>query len=204
MNVTRGQAALAISAIVIGVAGLASAATANVVARTDHVAPTQSATPSSDAGRAVNVHCNGGASKSLRTVASDDPYTHAGTHGVGVKVPSTQVQIQGPTTGTDTVLVTYSAEVNLQNPTANESLGWVGVQARLDGVGIEPSPDGTTNPLAFGDLTGLNHFESNSAQFCTTIGPGLHTFAIFANSTGKKADEIYWLDDYLTSYQVFD
>lgn len=186
----------------IAATGIATVALASVAALT--FAPTEAApadqSPRQQTARAgtaaraaAPVACNGGVSKGLRTRLEPVPFSFAGTSNAFVSVPGAQVTLAGPTRGTDTVLVTYSAE------TYYTGTGWMGLEVHKNGARIAPFAN-NGSPFAFASKP---EYESHSAQFCTRIGPGNHTIAVKVGTTGG-ASESGWLDDWTLSIQRFE
>ena len=184
------SAAIAGLATVALVGGAALTWAPSNAASTDHRPPAQR-TASAKAATGP-VRCDGGASLGLSTRLSADPFSFSGTSGNPVAVPGAQVNLRGPRRGTDTVLVTFSAE------TYYSGSGWMGLEVRKDGAPIAPFAN-NGSPFAF---TSQAAYGSNSAQFCTKIGRGVHTLAVQASTTGA-ATESGWIDDWTMSVQRF-
>lgn len=176
-------ASLASLGLVCAAASTGSAADGGAAAR--H--PQQ---PAPVARLATVTSCNGAQALSLNTRISQDAYSFDGTSGAQVQVPGAQVLVKGPKKGKDTFLVTFSAE------SYYSGTGWMGVEVEKDGVPI---------PHSGGDFAFSSEaaYHSDSAQFCTTIGKGLHTLTVSASTTGG-AGESGWLDDWTMSVQRFD
>ena len=139
------------------------------------------------------VSCNGGAAKGLASRLSADPFSFSGTSGADVAVPGAQVTVRGPKRGTDTFLITFSAE------TYYSGGGWMSLEVHRDGVPVAPFAD-NGSPFAFASEAA---YQSNSAQFCTKIGHGVHTLSVQTSTTGD-ATESGWLDDWTMSVQRFE
>jgi hypothetical protein len=139
------------------------------------------------------VTCNGGAAKSLLTRLQANPFSFSGTSGADVAVPGARVTVRGPKRGTDTLLVSFSAE------TYYSGSGWMGLEVHKDGVPIAPFAN-NGSPFAF---TSAASYNGSSAQFCTKVGPGLHTLSVQANTTGDST-ESGWIDDWTMSVQRFN
>ena len=179
-----GLAALAL------LGGAALTGTPSEAASGGHAAPHQRVAAAKATGP---VSCNGGAAKSLTTKLSADPFSFTGTSGADVAVPGAQVTVRGPKKGTDTFLVTFTAE------TYYSGSGWMGLEVQRDGTPIAPFAN-NGSPFA---LTSEATYHGDSGQFCTKIGKGLHTLSVQASTTGD-ATESGWLDDWTMSVQRFD
>ena len=139
------------------------------------------------------VACNGGAALGLQSRLSAEPFSFNGTSNNDVAVPGAQVTVKGPKRGTDTFLITFSAE------TYYTGSGWMSLEAHKDGTPVAPFAN-NGSPFAFASETA---YQSNSAQFCTKVGRGTHTLTIQASTTGD-ATESGWLDDWTMSVQRFN
>lgn len=140
------------------------------------------------------VVCSGGPLKAMTSRLSGEPFTFPGTSNADVAVPGAQVTLKGPRRGTDTVLVTFSAE------TYYTGTGWMGLELHKNGVPTPPYAD-NGSPFAFASEA---NYQGHSAQFCTKIGRGTHTFAVMASTTGDAATDSGWLDDWALSIQRFE
>jgi hypothetical protein len=187
ISVAAGLAALAI----FGVAAGTGMASASGPAAANKVSP-QSATAESTTTTSTVVACNGGRNLSLRTRMSAVPFSFPGTTNALVTIPGAGVTLRGPATGTDTLLITYSAE------TYYKGSGWMGIQVHKDGVPIQPYAN-NGNPYA---INSSATYQGNSAQFCTKIGKGLHTIRVKAYTTGGVG-ESGWFDDWTLSVLRF-
>ena len=185
------------SAILAGSATLALAAAATLTWSPSQAAPGGDRAPDQRpvAARAGTgpVRCDGGAAKSLSTRLQADPFSFVGTSGADVAVPGAQVTLRGPSRGTDTVLVTFSAEAYYSGT------GWMGLEIHKDGVPVAPFAD-NGSPFA---LTSEGAYHGDGAQFCTKIGRGVHTLSVQASTTGGRS-ESGWIDDWTLSVQRFD
>ncbi len=139
------------------------------------------------------VKCDGGAALGLSTRLSADPFSFDGTSNSVIPVTGAKVTLKGPKHGTDTVLVTFSAE------TYYSGSGWMTLETHKDGVPIAPFAN-NGSPYAF---TSAAAYAGNSAQFCTKIGRGLHTLSVNAGTTGGSG-EFGWIDDWTMSVQRFN
>jgi hypothetical protein len=181
-------------AATIALAGVAALTFAPSQAAPSDNSPRQHAATSAKTARiAAPIACNGGASKSLTTRLNATPFSFAGTSNADVQVPGASVALVGPARGTDTYLVTFSAE------TYYTGTGWLGLEVHKDGVPIAPFAN-NGSPYAFASEP---NYQGNSAQFCTRIGRGIHRLAVKASTTGG-AGESGWLDDWTMSVQRFE
>lgn len=140
------------------------------------------------------VKCNGGTLKKMSSRLSADPFSFAGTAGADVAVPGAQVALTGPPKGTDTVLVTFTAESYYTGS------GWMSLELHKDGVPAAPYAD-NGSPFAF---TSEASYQANPAQFCTKIGKGTHILAIQASTTGNAGTDSGWIDDWTMSVLRFE
>lgn len=140
------------------------------------------------------VTCSGGALTAMTSRLSAEPFSFPGTTGADVAVPGAQVTLNGPRRGTDTVLVTFTAESYYTGS------GWMGLEMHKDGVPAAPYAD-NGSPFAF---TSEASYQSSSAQFCTKIRRGAHTFAVVASTTGDASTDSGWLDDWTMTVQRFE
>lgn len=140
------------------------------------------------------VTCAGGPLKAMTSRLSAEPFSFPGTTNADISVPGAQVTLSGPRRGTDTVLVTFTAESYYSGS------GWMGLEMHKDGVPAAPYAD-NGSPFAF---TSEASYQSTSAQFCTKIGRGAHTLAILASTTGDSTTDSGWLDDWTMSIQRFE
>jgi hypothetical protein len=162
----------------------------------------QGAAPGSTARKATTViKCDGGQLINMRSRIVNSPFTfnETGVNDQDQAVPGAGLLIRGPRKGTDTVLVTFSAESQITGGDAND---WMGLETHLDGVPINPFT-ASGDVLAF---TGEPSWNSNSMQFCTTVGRGLHKLQVFANLHDSSGSHTLhgWLDDYTVSFQRFN
>lgn len=138
--------------------------------------------------QAASTECNGGAVLGLKAKTQPAPFSFAGTSNTMIAVPGAAVAVKGPVSGTDTLLVTFSAEAYYQGT------GWMGLEVRLDGTPIQPFAN-NGSPFAFASKP---QYEANSAQFCTRVGPGTHRVSVHVSTTGG-ATESGWVDDWTFS-----
>lgn len=161
-------------------------------AATGHRPPAQRTVPAKAATGPVT--CVGGTAKGLVSKLSAEPFSFSGTTGNDVPVTGAQVNVKGPQRGTDTVLVTFSAESYYSGS------GWMGIEVHKDGVPIAPFAD-NGSPLAF---TSNSSYVSASAQFCTKVGRGTHVLTVEASTTGDATTDSGWLDDWTMSVQRYE
>jgi hypothetical protein len=190
-------AVLGLVAAVAATGGLAVAGTSALAADDDHP---QGAAPGTAAKAAPAViKCDGGGSVNLRSRIVNTPFTFAetGTNAEDQAVPGAQLALKGPHHGTDTLLVTFSAETQVTGGTPSD---WMGLEVHLDGTPINPYT-AAGDVLAF---TGEPSWNSNSMQFCTKVGPGNHVLKTYANLMDNSGVSLNgWLDDYTFSVQRF-
>ena len=138
--------------------------------------------------------CDGGALKKMSSRLSADPFSFPGTSGADVAVTGAQVALTGPKSGTDTILVTFTAESYYTGS------GWMSLELHKDGVPTAPYAD-NGSPFAF---TSESSYHGDSAQFCTRIGTGTHLLAIQASTTGDTTTDSGWLDDWTMTVERFE
>ena len=208
MSITTARAALGTrrrAAIIAGisVAGLALSGTTAVfaasAARSPQAGGSGLAAPAlvhPDA--VVATVCNGGTLKRSLVRFANDPQIISGA--VPVNLLSTPVTITGPASGTDTVLVTVSAETQLRGNTDGADFDWIEGIATLDGVAIT---DTGTSELA---LTGSSTYSSNAFQACVKVGPGSHLLRVqgAVKTNGSSVGETGWIDDLVVRADVLE
>lgn len=140
------------------------------------------------------VNCDAGKSLKLYARFSANPFSFVGTSNAFVAVPGAQVSVPGPATGTDTLLVTFSAE------SYYTGTGWMGLQVEKNGVPIKPFAD-NGSPFAFASTA---KYGSNSAQFCTRITKGTNIISVKVATTGAAGTDSGWIDDWGLSVQRFE
>ena len=149
----------------------------------------------------IGIACDGGRSKQLKTRIANTPWTfgETGVNQSDQDVPGATLKIPGPRRGTDTYLVTFSAETQVLGGDDND---WMGLEMHVDGTPIEPYT-AAGDVLAFTAQPGWN---SNSMQFCVKLGKGAHTVQASANLSDylDDANLTGWLDDYTLSVQRFE
>jgi hypothetical protein len=190
-----------ITAIVgaLGVAGLVGVAAGTGAATAGSgqtpTAASQKAASSGVVAAATRVvtSCNGGANIHLYSKSSPDPFSFAGTSNALVNVPGALIQLNGPSTGTDTLLVTFSAE------TYYTGSGWMPLQVLIINVPMQPFAN-NGSPFAFASKP---QYQSNSAQFCAKVGKGIKNIRVKVGTTGGPATDSGWLDDWTLSVQRF-
>jgi len=149
----------------------------------------------------VNViKCDGERQKNMRSRIVNTPFQLNETAvGVDTLIPGAQLALNGPASGTDTMLVTFSGETRLFGA---EQEDWMGIEVKLDGVNIQPY-------TAAGDVMAINSEDSwnmHSAQFCTPIKPGPHRLQVFTNFQDNGTDNALrsWIDDYTASFVRYE
>jgi hypothetical protein len=147
------------------------------------------------------VSCDGGHLRNMRSRIVNSPFTfgETGINDQDQAVPGTGLAMKGPARGSDTVLVTFSAESQVTGGDAND---WMGLEVHLDGTPINPFT-ASGDVLAF---TGEPSWNSHSIQFCTKVRSGRHHFDVTANLHDSSGSHSLsgWLDDYTVSYLRFD
>jgi len=156
----------------------------------DRAARADTAAIRCDGGKLIDMHS--------RIVNNYFTFTETGVNDQDQAVPGAKLTVNGPDTGTDTVLVTFSGESQV---TGGDSNDWMGLELHVDGTPINPF-------TAFGDVlafTGEPSWNSHSIQFCTTIGEGRHRFQAMANLHDSSGSHSLngWLDDYTVSFLRF-
>lgn len=146
--------------------------------------------------RVTVTSCDGGAQKQVKNRIVDEPFVFGETNAF-VNVPGAGVSIGGPSTGTDTLVITFSAETQLQGTTENND--WLGLRVLVDGNPIEPY-DASGSVLA---ITGSPTFDAHSVTFCTKIGAGNHSVQAQVNTADFGAGNSLtgWIDDYTLSVE---
>jgi hypothetical protein len=158
-------------------------------------------TEASAAAATTPISCDGGKLLAMKSRIGNSPFTFAetGINDQDQAVPGTSLTLNGPAVGTDTVLVTFSAETQVTGGDAND---WMGLEVHRNGTPINPFT-ASGDVLAF---TGEPSWNSNSIQFCTKIGAGKHRLKVLANLHDSSGSHSLfgWLDDYTVSYLRFD
>lgn len=187
-------AAVASGLFAVGAAAVADDGTDNPQARTEAVA--------ARGGAEGTTRCDGKRNINLKTRINSTPFTFSetGVDAADQQVPGMVVKFRGPRTGTDTFLVTFSAESQLNG--GLNSADWMGIETHLDGTPIQPY-------TAVGDVyafTSSDLWQSNSAQFCVRVGKGKHTLRVLANLHDGSSDSTLsgWLDDATMSVLRFE
>ncbi len=196
-------AALGIAAVVATSGGLAIAGSSALAASGAEKPQTaQSAKSASAKTVAPRVFaCDGGRNINMKSRIVNSPFTfvETGVNDADRAVPGAAVLVTGPRVGTDTLLITFSAETQITGGDAND---WMGLEVHKDGLPINPFTAGSDKVA----LTGEPSWNGNSLQFCTKIGRGNHVLRAFANLHDSSGSHSLhgWLDDYNFSVQRFD
>ena len=189
---TTAAAALAAGALAVSASGAA--------ARVDQPNPQL---PGGAAGATTTdaIRCDGGRNINMRSRIVNSPFVfgETGVNAQDQAVPGAQLLVNGPHRGTDTLLITFSAETQL---TGGETFDWIGLEVHRNGVPIEPF-------TAVGDVVAIASepsWNGNSLQFCTKVRPGANMIRVFANLQDNGDDNALsgWLDDYLLSVVRYD
>ncbi len=194
-------AALGLAAVVVTSGGLAIAGS-SALAASDN-AKQQQGGQTAETGSATNsgaIKCDGGKNINMRSRIMDVPFTFAetATNAEDQAIPGAELLVKGPKRGTDTLLITYSAETRVNGGDTDD---WMGLEVHLDGNPIEPHSVG--NPLA---ITAQPSWNGNSLQFCTKVDKGNHRLQAYANLFDSSGNHTMdgWLDDYTFSVLRFD
>ena len=187
----------------LSVAGLALSGTTAVFAASAAKSPQAGGTGLAAPGlvhadAVVATVCNGGASKRSLVRFANDPQVISGA--TPVNLLTTPVTITGPTSGTDTVLVTVTAETQLRGNTDGTDFDWIEGIATMDGV---PITDTGSSELA---LSGSATYSSNGFQACVQVGPGSHLLRVqgAVKTNGASVGETGWIDDLVVRADVLD
>jgi hypothetical protein len=138
--------------------------------------------------------CDGGAQLAIVTNLQDAPATVG--EGALVALPSSFVPTSA-TTNNDTITVTLIGEAEMNGVAGNDRIE---VEARLDGVAMEPTP----GPVGFHTGSGQ---DSNAARWCSRRVPaGTHTVQIFWHTVdvAPVGTVTGTLDDYSVQVQRND
>ena len=108
MNKSTPATVAALAALAV-VGGAALTGASSQAASGDQTADQRPQQRTSARAKAVS-SCDGAMSKGLLTRTSADPFSFVGTSNADVAVPGAAVTVRGPRRGTDTLLITYSAE----------------------------------------------------------------------------------------------
>jgi hypothetical protein len=194
-------AALGIAAVVVTSGGLAvagSSALAAGGAEKPQGVHTASKTSAKTSGV---IKCDGGQNINMKSRIVNSPFTfvETGVNDADQAVPGASLKVKGPKHGTDTLLVTFSAETQILGGDAND---WMGFEIHLDGTPINPFTAGSDKVA----ITGEPSWNGNSLQFCTKVGKGKHDLTAYANLHDSSGSHnlFGWLDDYTYSVVRFD
>jgi hypothetical protein len=137
--------------------------------------------------------CDGGAQEAILTNIQDAPATVG--EGALVALPSSSVPASA-TTNDDTITVTLIGEASMSGVSGNDRIE---VEARLDGVAMEPTP----GPVGFHTGSGQ---DSNAARWCKRVPAGTHTVQIFWHTVDVSpvGTVTGTLDDYTVQVQRND
>jgi hypothetical protein len=149
--------------------------------------------PQNVTAQAAPLACDGGAAIRLQTRSQTVPFTFPGTDGSLVPLTGSSLSFVGPTSGKDTLLITFSAE------TYYTGSGWMTLEVWVDGARIQPYAN-NGSPFAFASEA---KWQAASTQFCTKIGPGRHYMSVRTGTTGNSATDSGWIDDWTLSVQRF-
>jgi hypothetical protein len=194
---------LATAAVVLATAGVAYSAGGANASGDDKNAQGRSTSRASALAATTSgiVKCDGGAAINLRTRIGNSPFIFPETAvpDEDRAVPGASLALTGPSSGTDTYLVTFSAESQI---TGGDAQDWMGLELKLDGVNVNPFT-AVGDVLAFTGEPSWNH---NATQFCAKVGPGAHQFQVYSNLHDTGADHSLsgWLDDYTVGFQRFN
>lgn len=194
MNNRKATASIAAAALV-STLGLASSSQASPAP--DHQGQASGAVARGDVA-VKTIRCDGGRNINMRSRIVNTPFTfgETATNAADIAVPGAGLAVKGPKRGTDTLLITFSAEAQISGSTDVLS-DWMGLEVHVDGSPIEPY-------TAAGDVvafTSQENYNSHSLQFCTKVKRGWHKIQVFTNLSDSGTDDTLrgWLDDYLLS-----
>jgi len=179
---------------------VASGSTPQRIDQTGTVSAATSASASASklaAAAAAPKFCSGGAFKRMQAVGSNSPTTIDGT--AQVTLTPTPLTVVGPAKGTDTLLLTWTAESQLRGNTKGSNFDWIKGLISVNGVAVT---DNGVDQLA---LSGASTYGSNGTQVCLRVGKGVHRIRLAAkvvNTSGQA--ESAWLDDWLLRVDVLD
>ena len=133
-------AALGIAAVVATSGGLAiagSSALAASGAEKPHAAQSAGAEGASAKVAPRVLACDGGRNINMKSRIVNSPFTfvETGVNDSDQAVPGAAVLVAGPRVGTDTLLITFSAETQITGGDAND---WMGLEVHKDGVADQP------------------------------------------------------------------
>lgn len=133
--------------------------------------------------------CNGGRHKYSRTKTANQFQILSGA--AQQDLLAEPLVVAGPSTGRDTLLLTFTAETQLRGNSANDQFDWILGVLTVDGV---PVTDVGLDQQA---LSGSSTYSSNAMQACVRIGPGLHKIQAKAAvvDNGTATAEEAWIDD---------
>jgi len=192
-------AALGIAAVVVTSSGLALAGSSALAASDNKPQGINQSAKVSKTSSGV-IKCDGGQSINMRSRIVNSPFTfnETGVNDADQAVPGAQVLVNGPKHGTDTVLVTFSAETQITGGDAND---WMGLEVHDNGTPINPFTAGSDKVA----ITGEPSWNGNSLQFCAKIDKGAHVLRAYANLHDSSGHTLHgWLDDYTFSVVRFD
>ena len=198
----RTTGALAVAAIALGTASVASAGSSDPgAAQRGDAAATKALARSGAAGAAAAVtplRCDGRAQKAVHHRIVNQPFT-VGELPDFSYVPGTTLAVAGPSTYADVVSVTFSGEGQLRGTT--DLYDWAQLEVTLDGVPMQPTDPGS--PLA---LFGSPTYGSFAAQFCAPIRSGTHVIRVRTKTIDNGTDNALssWLDDYVLKAEISD
>jgi len=199
VRLLRSRRAVVVGALAIGLAAAGTTTGFAAVAKS----PQAGGAAASKTARTLTtpvkpVVCNGGALKHSYTIGSND-FQLVGPVPTQ-SLSATSLTFAGPPSGTDTVMVTFSAETQLRGITDGSNFDWIEGQVNLDGV---PITDVGPSQLA---LTGSPDYSSNAFQACVKVGPGIHRLTPRAGvvTNGSSTGETGWIDDWVLRADVLE
>ena len=137
--------------------------------------------------------CTGGAVKKVKQVNDANPQSLS--EGTTFTEPNTKITFNGPSSGTDTFFVTFSAEAQLRGSTAGDNFDWIELYLYVDGYPVAPGGGPTdASPLGF---HGGPAYSADSAQYCFTRSAGTFHLTVKAVLRDNGTNDVLtaWLDD---------
>jgi hypothetical protein len=191
---SKAKVALGVASLVAGLGLAVVGTTFSGVAFGGGNGPQGSSAPGKAA--LTSFKCDGGAQKEVKNRMIDNPFTFSETTPF-INVPGAGLNIGGPASGSDTLVITFSGETQLTGSTGTQD--WVGLQVLVDGAPVEPhTPAGDVMAL-----TGEPTWNLNSGTFCTKVGPGNHNVQVQVNTADNDTNDTLngWVDDYTLSVE---
>jgi len=198
LGIRSPRRSVVVAALALGIAAASTSAGLAATTARSPQAGGSVARAASVAAAVTPVTCNGGVLKKSATIHSNAfQLVNVGAPQSLSTVPLT---FTGPATGTDALLVTFSAETQLRGNTDNSQFDWIEGEVTLDGA---PMTDIGPDQLA---LTGSSTYSSNAFQACVRVGPGTHKLMAKAGvvTNGTSVGEQGWIDDWVLRADVLE